>query len=92
MATMSSSCSPYNMKNPAVKRILKEVKELQEHGGRDFWAEPLEVRGTKRRTTRRVEWTWKLTPGGWGPFRRTRDAGQPVRVALRHTWTARHRV
>lgn len=38
-----SNASTYNLKNPAVKRILQEVKELQENRGKEYWAEPLEV-------------------------------------------------
>ena len=34
----------YNMKNPAVKRILQEVKEMQSNPSDDFMSLPLEVR------------------------------------------------
>lgn len=33
----------YNMKNPAVKRILQEVKEMQSNPSDDFMSLPLEV-------------------------------------------------
>lgn len=97
-ATMSASTSPYNLKNPAVKRILKEVKEVQEHGGREFWAEPLEVRRRKPRRTRlgvdgrSVGIDADTMHVGSFPTCRILEIGKLVRVALRHTWTARHRV
>jgi ubiquitin-conjugating enzyme E2 J1 len=34
----------YNMKNPAVKRILQEVKEMQNNPIADYMSLPLEVR------------------------------------------------
>ena len=34
----------YNLKNPAVKRILREVKEMQANPSDDFMSLPLEVR------------------------------------------------
>lgn len=34
----------YNLKNPAVKRILQEVKEMQSNPSDDFMSMPLEVR------------------------------------------------
>lgn len=34
----------YNMKNPAVKRILQEVKEMQNNRIADYMSLPLEVR------------------------------------------------
>ena len=33
----------YNLKNPAVKRILQEVKEMQSNPSNDFTSLPLEV-------------------------------------------------
>lgn len=33
----------YNLKNPAVKRILQEVKEMQSNPSDDFMSLPLEV-------------------------------------------------
>lgn len=33
----------YNLKNPAVKRILQEVKEMQSNPSEDFMSLPLEV-------------------------------------------------
>ena len=33
----------YNRKNPAVKRILQEVKEMQSNPSDDFMSLPLEV-------------------------------------------------
>ena len=33
----------FNLKNPAVKRILQEVKELQSNPSDDFMSLPLEV-------------------------------------------------
>lgn len=33
----------YNMKNPGVKRILQEVKEMQSNPSDDFMSLPLEV-------------------------------------------------
>lgn len=33
----------YNMKNPAVKRILQEVKEMQNNPSADYMSLPLEV-------------------------------------------------
>lgn len=33
----------YNMKNPSVKRILQEVKEMQSNPSDDFMSLPLEV-------------------------------------------------
>lgn len=34
----------YNLKNPGVKRILQEVKEMQSNPSDDFMSLPLEVR------------------------------------------------
>lgn len=34
----------YNLKNPAVKRILQEVKEMQANPSDDFMSLPLEVK------------------------------------------------
>lgn len=33
----------YNMKNPSVKRILQELKEMQSNPSDDFMSLPLEV-------------------------------------------------
>lgn len=38
----------YNLKNPAVKRILQEVKEMQSNPSDDFMSLPLEVCFSKR--------------------------------------------
>lgn len=37
----------YNLKNPAVKRILQEIKEVQADTSGDFIAAALEVRGVQ---------------------------------------------
>ena len=33
----------YNLRNPAVKRILQEVKEMRKEASKDYIGEPLEV-------------------------------------------------
>jgi hypothetical protein len=79
-ASSGMSAAKYNQRNPAVKRIVQELKEIQRDDNPDILAEVLEVSqglavqaGTRK----------NLRPGVH-PHAARRAAGQPVRVALCH--------